>query len=107
MHVGVSRLTFHVPHARSLKEKRSVVRKLRERIRARFEVSVAEVDAQYLHQRVVLGVAVVSADHDVCERVLGEVARFAELDEVAQLVGRATELVPFGDDLYEDDPLGR
>lgn len=106
MHVGVLRLTFHVPHARSLKDKRSVVRKLRERIRARFEVSVAEVAAHDLHQRIVLGVAVVSGDADVCERVLGEVARFAELDEVARLTGRETELVPFGEDLYGGDALG-
>ena len=46
MIVGVLRLVFHIPHARSLKEKRSVARKFRDRIRARFDVSIAEVEAQ-------------------------------------------------------------
>ncbi len=103
MHVGVLRLTFHVPHARSLKDKRSVVRRIRDRIRARFEVSIAEVDAQDLLQKAVFGVCVVSSDATVCDRVLADVARAAELSEHAQLIGRATEIVPFGDELYEDD----
>lgn len=106
MHVGVMRLTFHVPHARSLKDKRSVVRKIRDRIRARFEVSIAEVDAQDLLQKAVFGVCVVSADHTVCDKVLADVARAAELSEEAQLTARATEIVPYGDELYGDDDLG-
>ncbi len=103
MHVGVMRLTFHIPHARSLKEKRSVVRKIRERLRARFEVSIAEVDAQDLLQKAVFGVCVVSADHTVCDKVLADVARAAELAEDAQLTARSTEIVPYGDELYEPD----
>jgi uncharacterized protein YlxP (DUF503 family) len=103
MFVGVLRLTFHIPHARSLKEKRSVVRKFRDRVRARFDVSIAEVDAQDLHQRAVFGVSVVSADHVVCERALEEVARAAELQEEAVLTDRATEVIPIGDDLYGAD----
>jgi uncharacterized protein YlxP (DUF503 family) len=53
MIVGVLRLTFHIPHARSLKDKRRVVQKLRDRVRSRFDVSIAEVGAQNLHQRAV------------------------------------------------------
>ncbi len=102
MHVGVLRLTFHVPHARSLKDKRSVVRRIRDRLRARFEISIAEVDAQDLLQKIVLGACVVSADAAVCDRVLAEVARAAELAEDAQLTARETELVAFGDELYGD-----
>jgi uncharacterized protein YlxP (DUF503 family) len=98
--VGVLRLVFHIPHSRSLKEKRSVVRKFRDRIRARFDVSIAEVDAQDLHQKAVFGVAVVSADASVCDSVLEQVARAAELQEDAVLSDRSTELIPVGDDLY-------
>jgi uncharacterized protein YlxP (DUF503 family) len=100
MFVGVLRLTFHIPHARSLKEKRSVVRRFRDRVRARFDVSIAEVGAQDLHQRAVFGVSVVSSDAAVCDSVLAQVARAAETAEDAVLTDRATEVVPFGDDLY-------
>ena len=78
MHVGVLRISLHIPHARSLKEKRSVVRRFRDRIRARFEVSIAEVGAQDLLQSAVFGVSVVSADSKICDSVLAQVARAAD-----------------------------
>jgi uncharacterized protein YlxP (DUF503 family) len=102
MHVGVLRLTFHIPHARSLKDKRSVVRKFRDRVRARFDVSIAEVGDQDILQRAVFGVSVVSSDAVVCDQVLEQVARAAELQEDAVLTDRATEVVAFGDELYGD-----
>jgi uncharacterized protein len=97
MFVGVLRLTFHVPHARSLKDKRRVVLKFRDRIRAKFDVSIAEVAAQDLHQRAVFGVAVVSGDAAVCDSVLEQVARAAETAEDAVLTDRSTEIVPMGE----------
>jgi len=100
MFVGVLRLTFHIPHSRSLKDKRRVVQKLRDRIRARFDVSIAEVAAQDLLQRAVFGVSVVSSDAAVCDSVLEQVARAAESVGDAVLTDRATELVTVGDDLY-------
>lgn len=100
MFVGVLRLTFHVPHARSLKDKRAVTRKFRDRIRARFEVSIAEVESQDLLQRAVFGVAVVSSDASVCDSVLNQVASAAELQENALLTDRAMEIIPVGDDMF-------
>ena len=100
MIVGILRLTFHVPHARSLKDKRRVVQKFRDRIRSRFDVSIAEVGAQNALQRAVFGVSVVSSDAAVCDSVLAQVARVAETQEDAVLTDRSTELVPIGDEMY-------
>jgi uncharacterized protein YlxP (DUF503 family) len=66
-------------------------------------VSIAEVAAQDKLQRAVFGVSVVSSDARVCDSVLEHVARFAETQEDAVLLDRATEVVPMGDDLYGDD----
>jgi uncharacterized protein YlxP (DUF503 family) len=98
MHVGVLRISLHIPHARSLKEKRSVVRRFRDRIRARFEVSIAEVGAQDLLQSAVFGVSVVSADSKICDSVLAQVARAAEVQEDAILTDYSTEVIAMGDD---------
>jgi len=103
MHVGVLRLTFHLPSARSLKEKRSSVRRFRDRVRGRFDVSVAEVGAQDLLQRAVFGVCVVSGEAEVCDSVLAQVARVAETQEEMVLTDRATEIIPMGDELYGGD----
>jgi uncharacterized protein YlxP (DUF503 family) len=99
MHVGVMRLVFHIPHARSLKDKRSVVRRFRDRVRARHEVSIAEVADQDLHQKATFGVAVVSSDAAVVDSVLEAVARDAGVQPDAVLVHRSTEVIPMGDDL--------
>lgn len=103
MYVGVLRLTFHVPHARSLKDKRRVVLRFRDRVRARFDVSVAEVGAQDKLQLAVFGVSVVSGDASVCDSVLEQVARVATTQEDAILTDRATEIMTMGDDLYGED----
>ena len=103
MFVGVLRLTFHVPHARSLKDKRRVVLKFRDRVRARFDVSIAEVAEQDKLQRAVFGVSVVSSEAAVCDSVLEQVAHVAQTQEDAVLTDRETEVVTFGDDLYGGD----
>ncbi len=102
MFVGVLTLTFHIPHARSLKEKRMVVRSFQGRVRARFAVSIAEVGGQDLLQRAVFGVSVVSGEASVCDSVLERVARAAETQEDAVLTARTVELIPLGDDIQGD-----
>ena len=62
MVVGIVRFELHLPQAQSLKDKRQVVRSMKERIRERVHASVAEVEYQDLWQRAAIGLAVVAAD---------------------------------------------
>ncbi len=62
MHVGMLQVHCHVPDARSLKDKRRILRGLMDRVRAQFEVAAAEVDDQDVWQSAVLGFACVSND---------------------------------------------
>jgi uncharacterized protein YlxP (DUF503 family) len=79
MVVGLLTLEIHLPDAHSLKDKRQVVRKLKERLRARFNVAVAELDHQDLWQRATVGVVSLAneAPHvgQVLEAVAGESER--------------------------------
>ena len=59
MRVAVLHVELFISHSQSLKDKRQVVRSLKERIRARVQAAVAEVDHQDLWQRAALGVAVI------------------------------------------------
>lgn len=65
-----ARWVLRIPECRSLKTKRSIVRGLRDRIRARFPVSAAETDFADEHQRTELSVALVTSDATVAESVL-------------------------------------
>jgi hypothetical protein len=62
MVVGIVRFELHLPGAQSLKDKRQVVRSLKERLRERVRASVAEVEFQDLWQRAAIGFAVVAPD---------------------------------------------
>lgn len=75
MVVGVMTWQLHMPESRSLKDKRHVVRSLKDRLRARFNVSAAETDHQELWQRAALTVAVVSNERAHAEQVLRDADR--------------------------------
>ncbi|MFQ5695273.1 MAG: DUF503 domain-containing protein [Terriglobia bacterium] len=60
MIVGLLTLEIHLPQARSLKDKRQVLRKLKDRLRARFNVAIAELDHQDLWQRAAVGIVSLS-----------------------------------------------
>ena len=78
MFVGIVRIELHLPAARSLKDKRSVVQGLKERIRHRVRASVAEVDHQDLWQRAALGVSVVSGTRGPVAEMLQSVRNIVE-----------------------------
>jgi len=76
--IGYLEVELRIPHARSLKEKRSVLKGLIGRIRSRFNASVAEVAMQNSHQQGVIGVAVVGSSRQVVDATLEKVVRAIE-----------------------------
>jgi uncharacterized protein YlxP (DUF503 family) len=81
MVVGTLRLDIHLPAAHSLKAKRSVLNHVKERVRHRFNASIAEVGHQDLWQRTALGVAVVGESPSVVDRVLRDILAVVEREE--------------------------
>lgn len=90
MVIGLCTIDLHLPESGSLKGKRQVLKGLKERIRNRFNVSIAEVDGQDLWQRATLGVACVSTDrthvHQVLDRVLDHIGEVPELQILQQRI---------------------
>ena len=62
MPVSVINVEIHLPGARSLKDKRKIVKSLKDRIHSRFRMSVAETGFHELHQRSEIGIAAVAPD---------------------------------------------
>jgi uncharacterized protein YlxP (DUF503 family) len=81
MIVGLLSVELHIGGARSLKEKRLVLRGLKDRLRGRFNASVAEVEFQDLWQRAGLAVAVVGSSRAQVDRELAAVAAEIERTE--------------------------
>lgn len=80
-------LRFHIPDARSLKEKRQVCRSLVDSAKRKFNAAIAEVDSQDAHQLLTIGVTVVSGEGHHAREQLEAVIRYLEEHAEAQLVG--------------------
>lgn len=86
MVIGVVSWELEVVGAQSLKEKRRVVKSLKDRLRNRFNVSVAETAHQDLWQRAEITVAVVSGDRAQADRLLEQVDRFVASNPEARII---------------------
>lgn len=75
--VGVLILELQIEQAHSLKDKRHYVKSLKDRLRSKFNVAVAEIDHQDLWQRGTVAVVTVSSDRTHAEQVLQHVEREA------------------------------
>ena len=84
MFISVCTIELHVPESGSLKTKRQSIRSLKDRIRGKFNVSVAEIDDNDLWQKATLAVAAVSNDkshlNQTMDHVLNMVRGVPELD---------------------------
>jgi len=78
-------LTFYIPQAVSLKDKRQVRRSLIEKTRHKFNVSIAEIDTQDVLQTLTIGIAVVSGDVAHRQNAIDEIIRFMEAHADAEL----------------------
>ncbi|HSW49626.1 MAG TPA: DUF503 domain-containing protein, partial [Bryobacteraceae bacterium] len=84
-------LELRLEHSRSLKDKRHVVRGLKDRLRQKFNVSVAEIDFQDLWQRALVAAVTVSPDHEYARRLLEAVEKEASSLLGADLVDAQVE----------------
>jgi hypothetical protein len=96
MTVAVARITLRLHENHSLKEKRRVLKSLIEKSRHRFNVAVAEVADQDLHQRATLGVAVVGNDGRVLNSLLDHIISYMESLHLADMIDHEIELIPLG-----------
>ena len=78
MPVGLLTLEIELPYAHSLKEKRAVLRKVRDRLRSRFNVAIAELDHQDAWQRATLGVVSLSNSQTLLESLFQQVLSESE-----------------------------
>ena len=99
MIVAVAIFELHIEHAQSLKDKRMVVKSLRDKLRSRFEISAAEVGMQDLHQRARLAVSFVTLDDPGADAQLERIATFVETNTDARLSGWTSEKLPFDEDV--------
>lgn len=95
MYVGLAKISLAIRESHSLKEKRMVLRRIKDRVRERTGVILAEVDEQDIWQRAVLGCAIASGDPNKARELVDEVVRVAMSAGGAEIIGIARDVMPF------------
>jgi uncharacterized protein len=95
VYVGIAKLALLIGDAHSLKEKRMVLRRIKDRVRDRLHVTVNEVGEHDVWQRAELGCAVVSADRSKALELIDDVVRVAMSAGGAQIASIAKDVVTF------------
>ncbi|MDD2200230.1 MAG: DUF503 domain-containing protein [Bacteroidales bacterium] len=78
MITGNLKIKIHVPWVHSLKEKRMIVKSLCARTRNKFNISIAEVEEQDIHQTIVLGISFVTTDNSQADSIADHVINYIE-----------------------------
>ncbi|MBM7855381.1 uncharacterized protein YlxP (DUF503 family) [Desulfohalotomaculum tongense] len=93
MVVGTLTIELFVGEASTLKDKRRVLKSIIDRVKAKFNVSIAEVDGHDIWQRSTLGVACVSNETAHAQSMLSNVAKFIENQGTAEIISISTEIL--------------
>jgi uncharacterized protein YlxP (DUF503 family) len=91
--VALGTVELHLPDVESLKGKRHVLKGLKQKVRARFEVAVAEVDHQDMWQRATLAVAYVSDDSRHANEVVSKALDFIEANVEGLVIQESVEIL--------------
>ncbi|GIW80474.1 MAG: hypothetical protein KatS3mg105_2281 [Gemmatales bacterium] len=92
MVIGSLRVRLRVRDARSLKDKRRVVRSIKDRLRNGYNISIAEVDAQDKYQLAVLGIALVADEAYFVRTTLEKIVENLRHHPVAELIDHELEV---------------
>ena len=91
--VALGTVELHLPDVESLKGKRHALKGLKQRVRARFEVAVAEVDHHDMWQRATLAVAYVSHDSRHANEVVSKALDFIEANVEGMVIQESVEIL--------------
>ena len=91
MQIGVLQLELFIPQAGSLKSKRQVLKSLKDKIRHKFNVSVAEIGGLDKWQRATLAVACVNNDKRLINSILSKIINLVDAQHMLELTDHTIE----------------
>jgi uncharacterized protein len=97
MVVGISRVELFLPDNHSLKDKRHTIRRIVEKTRPRFNISIMEIEQSNLWQKAVVGFAVLGVNRDHVDGTVDKVCEFIESLYIGEIIKAETEIIVVGD----------
>jgi len=99
MIVGISTIEIFFPENQSLKDKRQALRKIVEKTRAKFSISIMEINQNNLWQRAQIGFSVVGVKQDHVGRLIDNVYEYIESLYIGSIIDTKTEIIVMGNEI--------
>lgn len=93
MQVGILKIYLEITNSRSLKDKRMVLKGLKDRIRRSFNVSISEISEQDKWQSSVLGISSISSDKQFIETMFNKIVDFIEKEKSVLILNAEIEIL--------------
>jgi len=90
-HIGLLNVHLFIAHAQSLKEKRMVIKRLKDKVRSKFNVSVSELGGQDKWQVAMMGFAMIGPDHRYIDSTLQNLLSYIDAYHAAEIVDHQIE----------------
>jgi uncharacterized protein len=99
MIVGISTIEIFFPENQSLKDKRQLLRRIVEKTRARFSISIMEIDQNNLWQRAKIGFSVIGVKQDHVNKMIDNVHEYIESLYIGSIIDTKTEIIVMGNEI--------
>ncbi len=99
MVVGVSSIEIFLPENHSLKDKRHAVKRVVEKTRARFNISIMEIEQTNLWQRAKIGFSIVGVKKDHVNSAIENVYEYIESLYIGEIIDTWTEIIVIGNEI--------
>lgn len=93
MRLGNCIIKIYIPNATSLKEKRSVLKGLKDKVRSKYNVAISEIDENDNHRVSVIAVATVANKQTYVNKVLSSVVSYMEKQRHFEIIDVSTEIL--------------
>jgi len=95
MFVGVAQFEIRMPFNRSLKEKRQILRKIKERVASKFKINLSEVGYLDKWQRAKIGFSLVGNDSQIIDRLITQTMNFVISMGLGEISGEYRDLLSY------------
>lgn len=96
MFISILKITIFIPGAQSLKEKRRVLKRIKDILKNKFNISIAEVGDMNLWQRATLGIAIVGNDTAFTDSVVNSITQFIRAENNCEIINETRETISMG-----------
>lgn len=93
MTIGLLKIELHIPDSSSLKEKRMVIKSLKDKLRRQFNIAITETDNHDKWQMANLGIATISTETRHANQILSGVVKFIEELKEVQVIKYNIEMI--------------